>query len=88
MFSDMEKGIIHRQDVCRFEKTVDGHIAHVAYEIHDGHLNVIRTYVPQPLRGQGIASELVEAAFEFADEEGLGRYATCSYASAWLARHH
>lgn len=84
----MEKGIIHRRDVCRFEKEVNGLVALVDYEISDGRLNVLRTYVPDPLRGMGLASELVSAAYEYADSEGLEPAAVCSYAVAWLKKNN
>lgn len=83
----MKLKIIHDKDICRFSTKVEGHSAHVDYIISDGALYVIHTYVPKPIKGLGIASELVRAAYEYADLEGLGCKATCSYALAWLEKH-
>lgn len=83
----MEHTIRHLAEIRRFETLIAGHIAYVDYDIKDGALVITRTYVPEPLKGRGIAGELVAAAYSFADEVGLRRAATCSYAAAWLARH-
>ena len=45
------------------------------------------TFVDTSLRGQGVADQLVRAALEQIRDNGGTPIATCSYASAWLARH-
>lgn len=65
----------------------DGNISEVEYIVSDGMLNIIHTFVPQALEGQGIASQLVKYAYDYALEQGLRPIATCSYARAWLKRH-
>ena len=45
------------------------------------------TFVDDSLRGQGIASALVQAAVEQIHEMGGQVTATCSYARDWLQRH-
>lgn len=79
--------INHLKDENRFEAHVEGHVALVDYVISDGALVVVHTYVPKPLKGRGIAGELVKAAYDYANKEGLGCKATCSYALAWLEKH-
>ncbi len=79
--------INHLKDKDRFETMIEGHTAFVEYVVRDGALVVVHTYVPRPLKGRGIASELVCEAYAYADKEGLGCKATCSYALAWLAKH-
>lgn len=79
--------INHLKDENRFEAHVEGHVALVDYVISDGALVVVHTYVPNPLKGRGIAGELVKAAYDYANKEGLGCKATCSYALAWLEKH-
>ncbi len=76
---DPEKRIVHT--------TVEGHTAHVEYSIHDGMLDILHTVVPKPVEGRGIASRLVEYAYDYARRQGLGPAATCSYARIWLQRH-
>jgi hypothetical protein len=48
---------------------------------------VLHTYTPPALRGREIAASLTEAAFAFAQAEGLTVVPTCSYTRAWLEQH-
>ena len=79
--------INHLKEENRFEAHVEGHTAFVEYVIRDGSLVVVHTFVPKPLKGRGIAGDLVKEAYSYADKEGLGCKATCSYALAWLEKH-
>ena len=79
--------INHLKDENRFVTYLDGHTALVEYVIREGDFVVVRTFVPGPLKGRGIAGELVKAAYDYADKQGLGCKATCSYALAWLEKH-
>lgn len=83
----MKYEVIHRPERHRFEIEKEGMTAFVEYELEDGTLDVMHTIVPPPLEGQGIASALVEAAYQYAAEEKLEPKATCSYAVAWLKRN-
>jgi predicted GNAT family acetyltransferase len=65
----------------------DGLEAHVEYVLKDGTLDIVHTYVPKELEGQGIASAIVKYTYDFALKQGLKPSATCSYAATWLARH-
>ncbi|HEY0590849.1 MAG TPA: GNAT family N-acetyltransferase, partial [Thermoanaerobaculia bacterium] len=40
-----------------------------------------------PLEGQGIASELVRSALDYARSNGVRVVPTCSYVRSWLSRH-
>ncbi len=66
---------------------IDGLECEVEYLVNDGTLNIIHTFVPPALEGQGIASKLVKCAYDYAVAEGLRPMATCSYARTWLKRH-
>ena len=79
--------IKHVKEECRFETFIEGHTAFVEYVVKDGSLVVVHTFVPRPLKGRGIAADLVKEAYDYADKEGLGCKATCSYALAWLEKH-
>ena len=83
----MKSPIIHIREKKRFEMEVGGHLAYVEYVERDGCLDIIHTCVPKPIGGRGIASELVDAAYRYADSSGLGRRGTCPYAAVWLERH-
>ena len=45
-----------------FYVELEGHRAHVAYQIHDEGLDIRHTIVPEAIGGKGIASALVKAA--------------------------
>lgn len=49
--------------------------------------NIYHTFVDDSLRGQGIASKLVEEAVKEIKKRGCKVEATCSYAKAWLEKH-
>ena len=83
----MKLNITHLFKERRFSTTVEGHEAHVDYVISEGALVVTHTFVPKSLKGRGIASDLVRAAYSFADLNGLRCKATCSYALSWLEKH-
>ncbi|GAC1442577.1 MAG: GNAT family N-acetyltransferase [Mycobacteriales bacterium] len=61
--------------------------AYLAYARTGSTLTIEHTVVPPASEGQGIGSALVQAAVEFARDEGLEVEATCSFARRWLERH-
>ncbi len=83
----MEYNIIHQPEHKLFKTIVEGRTAFVQYRLMNGNLDIIHTIVPKPLEGQGIASALVKAAYEYALQNNLTPKATCSYAVKWLERH-
>jgi hypothetical protein len=84
---DMEIIIKHDKVLKRMSADIEGHTAYVEYDLHDGVLDILHTYVPKPLEGRGIASKLVRAAYDYARKQGLEPTGTCSYAVAWLEKH-
>ena len=56
-------------------------------EISPGVFVIDHTFVDSSLRGQGIASQLVQAAVDEIKKHGGHVRATCSYASKWLSEH-
>ncbi len=60
-------------------------IAELTYTVSKENLmEVTRTFVDYSLRGQGIASKLVERAYNIANERNLGFEPVCSYAVKWV----
>lgn len=55
--------------------------------VRDGVRQINRTFVDDSLRGQGMASKLVEAAARQLADEKVKAAVTCSYAKEWFARH-
>lgn len=83
----MDYEIIHQPEQKLFKTVVDGRTAFVEYCLSDDSLDIIRTIVPHPIEGCGVAAALVKAAYAYAQTNGLKPKATCSYAAKWLERH-
>ena len=79
--------VIDNGERSRFEVTVDGHLAELAYRRHGGRLVLIHTEVPGELGGRGIGGRLVTAAIDEAAAEGLTVVPLCPFARSWLERH-
>lgn len=63
-------------------------IAEINYEEREqGKYNIYHTFVDESLRGQGVASKLVEEAVKEIKNKGGVTQATCSYAKKWLEKH-
>lgn len=79
--------IIHNPTEKIFSTTVNGHTGYVNYQIENGEFNILHTIVPSQIEGQGFASQLVKAAYDYALQNNLKPAATCSYAILWLQKH-
>lgn len=79
--------INHDKDNCRVWIEKDGHVAYVEYELKGNVFDIIHTVVPKPIEGQGVASQLVRYAYDYALHHGYTPAATCVYAQAWMKRN-
>lgn len=72
-----------------FKKDENGKvIAEIEFEeIQSGLFNIFHTFVDESLRGQGIASKLVEMALSEIQKKGGKPQATCSYAQKYFEKH-
>ena len=71
----------------RFEKIVDHHAAVATYSMAGDVITFEHTVVPEALRGQGIARELVEFALASARERGLKVVPQCEVFNAYMRKH-
>ncbi|WP_271407817.1 GNAT family N-acetyltransferase [Pseudomonas sp. Q1-7] len=79
--------IHHDQAGHQFETTVDGHRAYLAYmDLGKQTLDIYRTFVPNVLRGRGIAAALTESALEYAEDHGYTVIPSCSYVERYIER--
>lgn len=63
-------------------------IAEVTFpRIDDNTVNINHTFVDDSLRGQGVASKLMEAAAIHIRKDGKKAVLTCSYAINWFKKH-
>lgn len=79
--------IRHDREKHLFETEVEGHRAYLAYmDLGKQTLDFYRTFVPDALRGQGIAALLTQTALDFARKEGYTVIPSCSYVDAYLQK--
>jgi uncharacterized protein len=71
----------------RFELTVEGHTAFLAYEQTNDTFTILHTEVPTPLRGRHFGERLVDFAMDFARRQGLRTSIVCPFARTYLRRH-
>jgi uncharacterized protein len=57
------------------------------YALADGVMTIHRTFVPESLRGGGVAGVLTRAALAWARAEGLTVEPACGYVDVFLRRH-
>ena len=82
-----EGGVVDNAASSRFELTVDGHTAFLAYERTHDTLTILHTEVPVEIRGRHLGDRLVEAALEAGRSAGLRRVIICPFARAYVQRH-
>ena len=71
----------------RFEAVIDGHCAYLAYmDLGKQTLDIYRTFVPNGLRGRGIAAALTEHALQYAEGKGYTVIPSCSYVERYMER--
>ena len=83
----MEYKIVHQPELRLFKTELEGRVAFVEYRLLDNCFDIVRTFVPKPIEGRGIASALVKMAYDYASQNGWKPIASCSYAVLWLKRH-
>ncbi|WP_193725926.1 GNAT family N-acetyltransferase [Xanthomonas arboricola] len=72
----------------RFSVDTDGQRAELAYRVEGGRMTITHTQVPDAIAGRGIAAVLVEAALAYARAQDYRVVPACSYAGAYIRRHH
>ncbi|OOG52618.1 GNAT family N-acetyltransferase [Rhodanobacter sp. B05] len=83
----MSFSIRHDRATHRFETQVDGVECELDYTLAAAVMTITHTGVPPAVGGRGVASALVQAAFEAARREGWKVVPACSYAAVWIGRH-
>ena len=79
--------VIDNRSTQRFELTVNGYTAFLAYERTAQTLTLIHTEVPEPLRGRRLGEVLVNAGVDTARNEHLRLIVVCPFATAYLRKH-
>ncbi len=80
--------VVHDAKHRKFVIHNDGKDAYLRYaEDGSGRMEFVSTYVPDEMRGQGVASEIIKAAAEYAVSTGLRIVPVCSYAQSYFKKH-
>ena len=73
--------------LSRFELDVGGATAFANYRLTPSAVVITHTETPRPLRGRGIASELVQGALQLIRSDGLKVVAGCGFVVDYLHKH-
>jgi hypothetical protein len=75
------------KDRGRFELDVEGEVAFANYRLTPQAVIITHTETPAPLRGRGIAADLVKGALDLIRADGRKVIAGCSYVVDYMERH-
>ncbi len=81
---DSEYPVVHEPEEHRFLLVVDGHKSVVDYHVSGRRVDFNHTFVPDDLRGRGIAETLVRTGLSWAKDEGYDVRASCWYARKFI----
>ena len=70
----------------RFTAEVEGSHAQLDYTVAGTVMTITHTRVPDPIRGRGVAADLMRAALTAAGAAGWSVNPACSYAAAYMAK--
>ena len=71
----------------RFELDVDGAMAFANYRLTPEAVIITHTETPRPLRGRGVASELIRGALELIRADGRKVIAGCGFVVDYLSKN-
>ena len=74
----------HDPEGKQFYVIVDGARAYL--DLGKKTLDIYRTFVPNALRGKGLAAKLTEHALRYAEDEGYTVLPSCSYVEWYMDR--
>lgn len=84
----MSTAVANNPEQSRFEITVDGKLGgFLAYRREGDVIDLQHTLVMPAFRGQGLAGQLAERAFEDARAEGLKVIPSCPFVAGWVPEH-
>lgn len=83
----MSEAVRHEASKNRFLVVIDGVEAVLEYRASPNSIDFFRTYVPDALRGKGLAALLVAEGLRYAKEKNLRVIPTCSYVKKYVETH-
>ena len=79
--------VVEKPEQNRFELTLDGGTALVAYRRDGNRLVLLHTEVPEQFAGQGIGSRRAKGVFELIRASGRKAVIRCEFLKGWIAKH-
>jgi predicted GNAT family acetyltransferase len=83
----MANDVVDNRARNRYELTVDGATAFVAYAREPGVITFIHTVVPEALAGRGVGSMLATHVLDDARANGEKVIPQCPFIAAYIRRH-
>lgn len=81
----MEQLIVHQPEHARFISVIENQQARLEYNLLSRHgIDFTHTFVPESLRGQGVAEKLVRTGLAWARQQGFDIEASCWYVRKFL----
>jgi uncharacterized protein len=85
--SNMSNDVQNNKVLKRFELHLNGALAFANYRLVPGTVIITHTETPPELRGQGIASKLINGALDQIRSDGLKVIASCGFVAGYLEKH-
>jgi predicted GNAT family acetyltransferase len=79
--------IVHDQESQKFFIKINGKEAYLYYRLRENVMDFASTYVPNELRGKGIAANIVEAGLNYARKNNYLIIPSCSYVAVFMRRN-
>ncbi len=79
--------VVENPEQNRFELSLDGSTALVAYRRDGQRLVLVHTEVPEQFAGQGVGSRLAKGVFELLRASKRKAVVRCEFLKGWLAKH-
>ncbi|MEO9229735.1 MAG: GNAT family N-acetyltransferase [Devosia sp.] len=79
--------VVDNAEHRRFEVEVDDELAYAKYRLQGQTIRFLHTFVPEVLRGRGIATQLILAALDSSRSRGLAVVPRCPLFRNYMARH-
>lgn len=78
--------VIRNNDANRLELHVDGDVAFTEFTLSPGEVVFVRTFVPESLRGRGLAGHLIQAGLKMARDEKRLVTPKCAAFAAYMTK--
>lgn len=87
--SATDESVINNTDKSRFEVTYGSQRSELVYRLDNdgGAIDLVHTEVPEELTGQGIGSQLVTTALQYARDNKLKAIPSCPFVASYVERH-